>query len=131
MNKTKIFGIGQWKGRDNWPLANVQSQTNCMSVLGIKFSNNFDDATNMCWAAVTSRISNKIKSMYNRNLTLFQRAVLVNALLTSQIWYYAQTYPLSEKWSKSINALLYKFIWITNAEPISRNTLNLERNLGG
>ena len=102
-----------------------------MSALGIKCSNNFEEAVNMCWSDVTARISNKIKLLYNRNLTLFQRSVLVNGLLTSQIWYYAQTYPLSLKWSKSINVLLDKFNWITNTEPIARSKLNLDRKLGG
>ena len=69
--------------------------------------------------------------MQNRNLTLFQRSVLVNSLLTSQIWYYAQTYPLPLYWSKKINVLLYKFIWIANTEPIARSTLNLDRDMGG
>ena len=131
INKTKIFGIGLWKGRSKWPIANVHIQTDSMSALGIKFSNNFEDASNMCWSDVKTRISNKIRSMYNRELTLYQRAVLVNSLLTSQIWYYAQTYPLSIKWSKSINVLLYKFIWISNTEQIARSTLNLDRKLGG
>ena len=131
LSKTKVFGIGQWKGRTSWPIANIHVQTESMSVLGVTFSNNFEEATNMCWANVKTRISNKMRSMYNRNLTLFQRSLIVNSLLTSQIWYYAQTYPLSLKWSKGINSLLYKFIWITNTEPIARSTLTLDRKLGG
>ena len=102
-----------------------------MSVLGIKFVNNFIEATNICWTEVCTRITNKIRSMHSRRLTLFQRSVLVNALLTSQIWYYAQTYPMSPQWAKSINSLLFNFIWITKAEPISRNTLTMDKKLGG
>ena len=107
VNKTKVFGIGQWNGRTSWPISNVNIQTDCMSVLGIKFANNFIEATNICWTEVCTRITNKIRSMHSRRLTLFQRSVLVNALLTSQIWYYAQTYPMSPQWAKSINSLLF------------------------
>ena len=89
LNKTKVFGIDQWKGRITWPIANVHVQTESMPVWGITFSNNFEEAANMCWSNVKTRISNKIRSMYNRNLTLFQRSLIVNSLLTSQIWYYA------------------------------------------
>ena len=131
VNKTKVFGIGQWNGRTSWPISNVNIQTDCMSVLGIKFANNFIEATNICWTKVCTRITNKIGSMHSRRLTLFQRSVLVNALLTSQIWYYAQTYPMSPQWAKSINSLLFNFIWITKAEPISRNTLTMDKKLGG
>ena len=69
--------------------------------------------------------------MHNRKLTLFQRSVIVNGLLASQIWYYAQTYPLPIKWSKKINVRLFNFIWIKKVEPIARSTLNLEKNKGG
>ena len=131
INKTKVFGIGQWKGRTSWPISNVQVQTDHMSVLGIKFFNNFDKATDMCWTEVINRISNKIRSMHNRKLTLFQRSIVVNTLLTSQIWYHAQTYPMSLKWAKSINSILFRFIWITKVEPISRNTITMDRELGG
>ena len=102
-----------------------------MSALGIEFANNFNEATNICWADVCTRITNKIRWMHSRRLTLFQRSVLVNALLTSQIWYYAQTYPMSPQWANSINSLLFNFIWITKAEPISRNTLTMDKKLGG
>ena len=131
IKKTKIFGIGQWKRRTIWPISNVLIQIDCMSVLGIKFCNEFEESVNICWSEALTRISNKIATMHNRNLTLFQRSVLVNSLLTSQIWYYAQTYPLPLYWSKKINVLLYKFIWITNSEPIARSTLNLDRDMGG
>ena len=85
----------------------------------------------MCWTEVINRISNKIRSMHNRKLTLFQRSIVVNTLLTSQIWYHAQTYPMSLKWAKSINSILFRFIWITKVEPISRNTITMDRELGG
>ena len=62
---------------------------------------------------------------------MFQRAIIVNSILSSLIWYHAQTYPLPLTWSKKINVHLFKFIWKSKVEPIARSTLNLDKNKGG
>ena len=62
-----------------------------------------------------------------RRLTLFQRAILINSLLTSQLWYRAQTYPLTQMWSKQINKLLFNYLWLSKSEPIRRDTLTLDK----
>ena len=131
LNKTEVFGIGLWKGRAIWPITNVNIQVENMSVLGIKYSNNFDKAVDLCWSDVNDRIANKVQLFHNRKLTLYQRAVIVNGLLTSLIWYQAQTYPLPLRWSKKINVHLFKFIWRSKVEPIARSTLNLDKTKGG
>ena len=102
-----------------------------MSVLGIKYSNNFAEALDLCWSDVNNRISKKVQTLHNRKLTLFQRAIIVNSILSSLIWYHAQTYPLPLTWSKKINVHLFKFIWKSKVEPIARSTLNLDKNKGG
>ena len=89
------------------------------------------DSIDICWLEVKNKIDKKIKTMTNRRLTLFQRSIIINSLLTSQIWYIAQTYPLTPMWSKQINRLLFNYIWLRKSEPIRRDTLTLDKQMGG
>ena len=40
-NKTKIFGLGSWKDRQQWPLDWVKSETDFMCTLGIHHGNDY------------------------------------------------------------------------------------------
>ena len=46
-NKTKLFGIGQWKGKTDWPINNVYIAKGFINILGISFMNDFDMAITM------------------------------------------------------------------------------------
>ena len=69
--------------------------------------------------------------MITRKLTLFQKVVIVNSLLISQIWYRAQTYPLSQQWVNKINKILCKFIWGSANNPIKHEIMTLGKREGG
>ena len=66
LNKTKIFGIGLWKDRVSWPITNVNIQVGSMSLLGIKYTNNFVESAGLCWSDVNIRISKKVQTLYKR-----------------------------------------------------------------
>ena len=60
------FGIGLWKDRVSWPIRNVNIQVGSMSVLGIKYTNNFVESADLCWSDVNIRISKKVQTLYKR-----------------------------------------------------------------
>ena len=67
----------------------------------------------------------------NRNFTLYQKAALVNSLISSKIWYAAHTYPLPVSFVKLINKVIFQFIWNSQADHIKRDILCSPRLNGG
>ena len=45
--KTKIYGIGAWNGRVEWPLPWIKSSTQSIKSLGIIYSNNYNSSINL------------------------------------------------------------------------------------
>ena len=88
-------------------------------------------AVDQTWNTISNKISKRITLIKNRNFTLFQRACIVNSLLASKIWYTAHVYPYPLETSKIINKEVYKFIWNSNTEFLSRETLCNTRDNGG
>ena len=130
IKKTKIFGMGTWGGKENWPLDNIKVETRHLYTLGIKHSNCYQDSINTCWSEVHTKINNQAKAIICRKLTIVQKTVIVNSILTSLIWYRAQTYPLSLTWSQKINKIICKYIWGLKTNPIKHETLTLDRKEG-
>ena len=131
VSKTKIFGMGTWSGKLIWPLNNIKVEIDYLYTLGIKHSNVYQDSVNTCWSDVHDKMNNRTKTMINRKLTLLQKSVIVNSILTSQIWYRAQTYPLSLVWANKINRVICRYIWGSKANPIKHETLTLDKKEGG
>ena len=46
----------------------------------------------------------------NNEINLYQRAITVNTLITSRLWYVAHTYPLPMKFSDQINKEIFSFL---------------------
>ena len=85
----------------------------------------------LTWNNIQQKISKRITIIKNRNFTLFQKACIVNSLIASKIWYTAHVYPYSLEISKIINKDVYKFIWNSNSEFLSRETLCNSKDNGG
>ena len=66
-----------------------------------------------------------------RNFTIFQKAILINVVILSQVWYTAHTYPLSNKYCKLINKELFPFIWNSKYDPIQLDVIYQSRSSGG
>lgn len=72
--------------------------------------------------------------MSNRYLNVYQRAIIINAVISSKlcIWFTAHVYPLPLKYTIMINKEIYKFIWNHyNTNPIKIEILNRGKHEGG
>ena len=99
-NKTKIMGIGAWKSRHQWPVAGIQIAMEHICILGIHYSNNYDQAVNISWSNIIEAIKIKINMLSIRKFNIFQKAIIVNCLVLSKVWYVSHTYPLLYERSK-------------------------------
>ena len=131
VRKTKIFGYGNWKGRTNWPIDEIKVEIDYFKTLGIIFSTDYKLSVDLTWNNIYHKISKRISLIKNRNFTLFQKACIINSLLASKIWYTAHVYPYSLEISKLINKEIYKFLWNSNTEFLSRDTVCNTKDNGG
>ena len=131
MNKTKIFGFGDWKDRHDWPYKEVTVKTSNITILGIIFSNHFNEAVEAQWSDVLSKVKHHVNILKSRSFTLFQRAIIINNIILSKVWYTAHTYPLTTKYAKLINKEIFRFLWLSNLNPIKRDFLYQSKLKGG
>ena len=63
---------------------------------------------------------------------MYQRAVLLNCVIFSKLWYVAHVFPLPISYANKIKRIAFNYIWgRKNYEPIRRSTLSLPKDEGG
>ena len=83
-NKTKIYGIGAWNNKIEWPLPWLQSNSSSFTSLGIIFSNNYASSVILNWENILSAIEKKIGMIQGTRQTIYQRAVILNCVIYSK-----------------------------------------------
>ena len=69
--------------------------------------------------------------LHQRCLSLFQKALIINSLILSKVWYVAHTLHLSKIVAKKLNASIFQYLWSGMYQPIKRDTLCLPKKEGG
>ena len=129
--KTKLFGVGQWRDESEWPMSNINVLKEEICILGIVFMNDFDRAVSASWSRVVQKINKQVLIFNARNVSIFQRAIIVNILVLSKVWYISHTYPLSKKQAQAINKIIFCYIWNSVVEPLKRQIIYREKENGG
>ena len=131
-NKTKIFGVGSWNNKVDWPIPWIQSSITSFKSLGILYSNDFNTAVYINWEAVLSAIETKIQTMQTIRSTIYQRAILLNCLIFAKLWYVSHIFLLPVSYANKIKRVAFNYIWGRKYyEPIKRSTLYSPKNEGG
>ena len=95
-----------------WPIKDLKVELEYFKALGIFFSINYNKALDETWKDINRKLEKRIKMIKNWEFTLYQKAILINSLIASKIWYAAHTYPLPESFVGSIVKEIYlNFIW--------------------
>ena len=131
-NKTKIYGIGSWNGKIEWPLPWIQNSLSSFSSLGIIYSNDYQSSVNLNWENVLNSIQTKVRTLQSIQLTIYQRSIILNCIIYSKIWYVAHIFPLPVTYANKLKRIGFNYIWArNNYEPVKRSTLSLPKNEGG
>ena len=85
----------------------------------------------LCWSVILTSIWEKAAFLSQRSFTIFQRAVLINIVSLSKVWYTAHTYPLTIKYAKLMTKEIFHFQWQSNYNPIKREVLYQSKDEGG
>ena len=69
--------------------------------------------------------------LFNRRISLFQRAVYANSCILSKVWYVSHIYPLFGTYTIEINRILFGYLWCGRYRPIGRTTIFKPKAEGG
>ena len=83
------------------------------------------------WNKIYNKIKNRIPLIANRFFTLYQKAALVNSIISSKLWYISHVHPLPYKYSILINREIFRFIWGSYYNPLKRDILYNDKCNGG
>ena len=130
-NKSKIFGMGKWANKSDWPITWCSLDKGVCKILGISHCNNYIDSVKLNWTDVYCKIESHIRILNSRKLDLFQRASYVNICILSKAWYIAHIYPLCNEIYIKVKKAIFRYIWIGNYEPVKRATVCMGKEIGG
>lgn len=105
---------------------------NKVKILGITFTENFNDTVDENWSAVLRGFQIRLWMNNTRNLNLVQKVILLNTYVTSKLWYTASIIPLSNKYAGKFISRMGSFLWY--GKPWTRiafESLILPKNRGG
>ena len=130
VNKNKTFGLytGSWRNKSpeytdiKWTNTNVKT-------LGVHHGYAID--YNAIWLEKINKIKNCIQVWKSRNLTYKGKVLIINTFLLSQIGFLAETVHVPNNVVKEIDKLLWSFMWDDKQPLVSRNTMFLDKSLGG
>ena len=71
------------------------------------------------------------QELKNRSRTLRGRASIFNVLIALKLWYIASVHVIPPLFIKKITRIMFQFIWNSNFERISRDTMYLKKLDGG
>ena len=103
-----------------------------LKILGVVFFNDPLYTINHNWQIAITKLTNKLSKLRYRTLSLRGKAILINTLALSQIWFLASLLHIP-KWAlTAIEKQIFTFLWDDKRmEPIKRKTLYLPPHLGG
>ena len=129
--KTKLFGIGSWKNRQFWPIQGMRVESESMCILGIHYSNDYDQALSISWSKIIDAVRLKVNMLTSRTLNIYQKAIIINCIVLSKVWYTCHTYPLPYDYAKKIDQIIFPFIWNSKANHLKRDVLYNKKDEGG
>ena len=86
----------------------VESESMC--ILGIHYSNDYDQALSISWSKIIDAVRLKVNMLTSRTLNIYQKAIIINCIVLSKVWYTCHTYPLSYQHSKAIDKLIFQIL---------------------
>ena len=130
INKDKSEGLwlGSFKNRPDSPLGfNWKKKT--LKILGLYFGT--EDTNKLNWEPKVSKFIKTLDLWKSRDLTFRGKAVVVNQLASSALWYTASVFPIPQWAVKQLNEKLWHFFFNGKRPPIPRSQAKLPYQEGG
>ena len=116
-SKSKGLWLGSWVGRSDPPVP-LDWSADKVKVLGVFIgAGNVEEAN---WRPRLDSIQSVLLSWRQRSLSLRGKALIINALALSKIWYVASLIHMPLWVLKELNSLVFDFFWRTKRELVAR-----------
>ena len=70
--KTKLLGFGAWKDRQLWPVDGITILHGSITILGIQYNNNYNNAILLSWTKIVETIKSKVNLLTIRKFNIYQ-----------------------------------------------------------
>jgi len=127
-DKTKILLCGTL--RDHIPVqTNFDYVIDKMKLLGVWIGN--CDTTNENWQPVANKVSKVLGLWSYRDLTVRGKAIVVNVMALSKVWYLATVSTPPDNIITQIESAIIDFVWAKGLQLIKRDLLHAPEEYGG
>ena len=110
-NKSKIMGLGDWEGKDNWCLPWLKVEKS-LKIFGITFTPRYDEILEENWRLAKEGFTNCLRAWKNRALeSVFQRVEVLRVFALPKLWFKALLLPLPARVAASLENEVRNFIW--------------------
>ena len=128
LSKSKGLWLGSWSGRQDPPV-NLDWCSTKIKVLGVFIG--VGDLEELNWRPRITAVENVLSSWRQRRLSFCGRALVINALALSRIWYVAALVHMPEWVVKELNTLVFNFFWKGKRDLVSRSVVVQPSLFGG
>ena len=108
VNKSKAFVLGNWTDRlcDFCPLSWTREP---IKINGFWIGKGDMSVKN--WEDRLHKLEPRVESWKRRSLSLLGKALVINTVFLSQLFYVAPVYPLPASIERTINKIIFPFLW--------------------
>ena len=128
LSKSKGLWLGAWNGRQDPPVDLDWSSVK-IKVLGVFIG--VGDLEEANWRPRITAVENVLSSWRQRQLSSRGRALVINALALSRVWYVASLVHMPEWVIKELNTLVFNFFWKGKRDLVSRSVVVQPSLFGG
>ena len=130
LNLSKCEGLclGSWNGRTDAPVT-ISSTSMKIKVLGVFIGPGNLDEVN--WRPRITVVETVLNPWRQRSLSFCGRALVINALALSRVWYVASLIPVPPWVILELNSLVFKFFWNGKRDLVQRQVVHQPNFLGG
>ena len=128
LSKCEGLWLGSWNGRSDAPVDILWSSVK-IKVLGVFLGPGILEEVN--WRPRITAVENALNSWRQRSLSYRGKALVINALALSRIWYVASLIPVPFWVVSELNSLLFKFFWSGKRDLVARQVVYQPTFLGG
>ena len=128
MEKCTGLWLGAWRNRVDAPVP-IEWSSSKLKILGVFIGNDNVDTAN--WRPRIEAVENCLSSWRSRSLSYSGKALVINALALSRIWYVASLVHMPPWVLAKLNSIIFNFFWSGKRDLVARNVVIHDRSKGG
>ena len=120
--------MGSWRGRLDAPVP-IKWATAFIKVLGVYLGNSKLEEEN--WRPGINAVEKCLNSWPGRSLSYSGKALIVNALALSRVWYIGSLISMPDLVASELNTLVFSFFWSGKLDLVATNVVHRSTRQGG